>query len=306
MEEILIIGSGPAGLTAAIYASRARIQALVVEQEPMGTGRIAVTDRVENYPGLLGVDGFSLGEKFREHAEALGAQFRQGEVTRLTKADGVFTAALDDGSEISAKSVIYAAGASCRKLEIPGAQLPGVSYCATCDGAFYAGKTVTVIGGGDTALEEALYLSRIAAQVYLVHRRETFRANAALQESVRQTANIHPVLQAVPTEIVGSKRVETLKLLQNGKPETLTTDGIFIAIGHLPDTAVLGNLAALDETGYLQAGEDGVTSCPGLFAAGDVRTKALRQVITAAADGANCVAAAEAYLRNTAEKRENP
>ena len=270
MYDIIIIGSGPAGLTAAIYASRARLQTLVLERDTMGAGQIAVTEQVDNYPGLPHIGGYELGEKFREHATELGTLFCENDVTHLEKKDGYFTATLEDHTELQARSVIYAAGTSYRRLEIAGGRLAGVSYCATCDGAFYQGKVVAVIGGGDTALEDALYLSRMAKTVYLVHRRDTFRANAALQEAVQKTENIVLVTNAVPTEITGEKRVETLKLLEG--------------------------VAELDSSGYVQAGEDGRTSVEGLFAAGDVRTKALRQVITAAADGANCVASAEKYL----------
>ena len=148
MYDIIIIGSGPAGLTAAIYASRARLRTLVLERDTMGAGQIAVTEQVDNYPGLLHIGGYELGEKFREHAESLGASICENDVERLTKQDGVFQIALADGTTVSAKSVIYAAGTSYRKLDVPGAELPGVSYCATCDGAFYQGKTVAVIGGG--------------------------------------------------------------------------------------------------------------------------------------------------------------
>lgn len=296
MYDIIIIGGGPAGLTAAIYASRAKLRAVVLERDTMGAGQIAVTEQVDNYPGLLHMGGYELGEKFREHAETLGASICENKVEQLTQADGVFTASLADGTSISAKSVIYALGTSYRKLEIPGGQLPGVSYCATCDGAFYQGKTVAVIGGGDTALEDALYLSRMAKIVYLVHRRDTFRANAALQEAVRQTENIALVTNAVPTEIVGEKRVSALRIDHSGQPEEFTLDGVFVAIGSVPNTELLKDLAELDAGGYVKAGEDGVTSLAGLFAAGDVRTKPLRQVITAAADGANCVVSAERYL----------
>ena len=287
MYDIIIIGSGPAGLTAAIYASRARLRTLVLERDTMGAGQIAVTEQVDNYPGLLHIGGYELGEKFREHAESLGASICENDVERLTKQDGVFQIALADGTTVSAKSVIYAAGTSYRKLDVPGAELPGVSYCATCDGAFYQGKTVAVIGGGDTAL---------------VHRRDAFRANAALQESVKQTENIVLVTNAVPTAVVGEKRVSVLQIDHSGQPEELTLDGVFVAIGSVPNTEPLRGLADLDAHGYVKAGEDGITSLDGLFAAGDVRTKLLRQVVTAAADGANCVASAEQYLLQN-EKR---
>ena len=298
----VVIGSGPAGLTAAIYASRARLRTLVLERDTMGAGQIAVTEQVDNYPGLLHIGGYELGEKFREHAESLGASICENDVERLTKQDGVFQIALADGTTVSAKSVIYAAGTSYRKLDVPGAELPGVSYCATCDGAFYQGKTVAVIGGGDTALGDALYLARMAKTVYLVHRRDAFRANAALQESVKQTENIVLVTNAVPTAVVGEKRVSVLQIDHSGQPEELTLDGVFVAIGSVPNTEPLRGLADLDAHGYVKAGEDGITSLDGLFAAGDVRTKLLRQVVTAAADGANCVASAEQYLLQN-EKR---
>ena len=217
MYDIIIIGSGPAGLTAAIYASRARLQTLVLERDTMGAGQIAVTEQVDNYPGLPHIGGYELGEKFREHATELGTLFCENDVTHLEKKDGYFTATLEDHTELQARSVIYAAGTSYRRLEIAGGRLAGVSYCATCDGAFYQGKVVAVIGGGDTALEDALYLSRMAKTVYLVHRRDTFRANAALQEAVQKTENIVLVTNAVPTEITGEKRVETLKLRQSGR-----------------------------------------------------------------------------------------
>ena len=289
MYDIIIIGSGPAGLTAAIYASRARLRTLVLERDTMGAGQIAVTEQVDNYPGLLHIGGYELGEKFREHAESLGASICENDVERLTKQDGVFQIALADGTTVSAKSVIYAAGTSYRKLDVPGAELPGVSYCATCDGAFYQGKTVAVIGGGDTALGDALYLARMAKTVYL-------------QESVKQTENIVLVTNAVPTAVVGEKRVSVLQIDHSGQPEELTLDGVFVAIGSVPNTEPLRGLADLDAHGYVKAGEDGITSLDGLFAAGDVRTKLLRQVVTAAADGANCVASAEQYLLQN-EKR---
>ena len=191
MYDIIIIGSGPAGLTAAIYASRARLQTLVLERDTMGAGQIAVTEQVDNYPGLPHIGGYELGEKFREHATELGTLFCENDVTHLEKKDGYFTATLEDHTELQARSVIYAAGTSYRRLEIAGGRLAGVSYCATCDGAFYQDKVVAVIGGGDTALEDALYLSRMAKTVYLVHRRDTFRANAALQEAVQKTGRCY-------------------------------------------------------------------------------------------------------------------
>lgn len=297
MYDIVIIGSGPAGLSAAIYAGRAKLSALVVERDAFGLGAIAVTEQVDNYPGLQGIGGYELGEIFRKQAEAFGAEFLEANITAIRKTDAGFLLERKYGEPIAARAVIYAAGASYRRLDAPGATLNGVSYCATCDGAFYQGKTVAVIGGGDTALEDALYLSRIAAKVYLVHRRAEFRANQTAQALVRETPNIELVLEAVPAAVIGEKRVEALEITQDGTQKTLDVDGVFLAIGSIPNTALLEGIAELDAQGYVIAGEDGVTSLEGLFAAGDVRTKPLRQVVTAAADGANCVQSAERWLR---------
>lgn len=296
MYDIIIIGSGPAGLSAAIYAARAQRSALVLEKDSFGLGAIAVSERVDNYPGLFGIEGYALGEAFRKQAAAFGAAFQTGEVTAISCRDGGFHVDLRGQAALEARAVIYAAGTSYRRLEIPGAQLRGVSYCAVCDGAFYEDADVAVIGGGDTALEDAMYLSRIAKTVYLVHRRDAFRANPTLQAQVRETANIVLLTQAVPVGIGGARRAESLTVMQNGAEKTLAVSGIFVAIGSIPNTDAVRGLVSLDENGYIKAGEDGVTSQPGLFAAGDVRTKRLRQVITAAADGANCAASCERYF----------
>jgi thioredoxin reductase (NADPH) len=296
MYDIIIIGSGPAGLSAAVYASRARLRAVVVEKDYMGSGQIAASEQVDNYLGLPGIGGYELGEKFREHAEAMGASFYDGELVSLAKEGEVFHATFADGSTLEGRSVIYAAGTSYRHLEIPGGELLGVSYCATCDGAFYQDKTVAVIGGGDTALGDALYLSNLAKKVYLVHRREQFRGNPMLQERIRQKENIQLVTCAVPTEIVGEKRAEKLVLSQKGTTVSFDVDGVFVAIGSVPNTSPVEQLCTLDASGYILAGESGVTEVPGFFAAGDVRTKSLRQVVTAVADGAVCVQSVEQYF----------
>lgn len=297
MFDLIILGSGPAGLTASIYAARAGLRFTVIEKEYMGTGQIAYAERVDNYPGFYGLDGYTLGEKFREHAEALGTKFIEGKVTALANADGVWSITFSDGCTTQTKAVIYALGASPRKLGIPGeAELTGrgVSYCALCDGAFFAGKAVAVIGGGDTALSDALYLSKSAEKVYLVHRRDTFRANKALTDKVLAVPNIQPVYNAVPAEIIGTDKVTRLRL-SDGE---LAVEGVFIAIGTVPNTKLLDGLSVLDGYGYIRAGEDGVTPAEGLFAAGDVRTKSVRQVITAAADGAIAVNSVCIYLNN--------
>ena len=299
MYDVIILGSGPAGLSAAVYASRAGLSFAVIEKEYMGTGQIAYTEQVDNYLGYYGIDGFSLGEKFREHAEALGTEFIEGEVTELSRTDSIWKVVLSDGNIIESKTVIYALGASPKKLGIAGEEEftgRGVSYCALCDGAFFEGKTVTVIGGGDTALGDALYLSKTAEKVYIVHRRNEFRANASLVKKAEETANIQFVLEAVPAEIIGDDSVTGIKLNQKGSEKNLSTNGVFVAVGSLPNTALLNGIADLDDRGYVIADESCITSAEGMFAAGDVRTKAVRQVITAAADGANAIVSALNFI----------
>ena len=296
MYDIIIIGSGPAGLTAAIYAGRAMLKTLVVEREYMGTGQIAVTERVDNYPGLFGISGYDLGEKFRRHAEQLETEFSESEVGKIEKNGAEFVVTFTDGRSETAKAVIYAAGASHRKLDVPGGDKGKISYCAVCDGSFYKDRTVAVIGGGDTALGDALYLSKLAKTVYIVHRRDEFRANKTLQDQLSKTENIIPVMNAVLTEVTGEKNADGISYVQNGEPKTLAADGIFVAIGTVPNSGILSGLCELDSSGYVIAGEDCKTSLDGLFAAGDVRTTPLRQVITAAADGANAAISAEKYI----------
>lgn len=299
MYETLIIGSGPAGTSAAIYASRARLSFAVIEKEYMGTGQIAYTERVDNYPGYYGTDGYTLGEKFREHAEALGTEFIDGEVIGFSRGENSWKVKLSDGRELEALTIIYAAGAHPKALDIEGEKEylgRGVSYCALCDGAFYADKTVAVIGGGDTALEDALILSKQAGRVYLIHRRREFRANKSLQEKVRACENIELILDAVPTGIIGAENVTGIKILQSGIERELKTDGVFIAVGTVPNTEAVKDTVSLDSSGYIIAGEDCASSAEGFFAAGDIRTKRVRQVVTAAADGANAVVSVSEYL----------
>lgn len=301
MYDVIIIGSGPAGLSAAIYAQRAMLKALVIEKEFMGTGQIAESSRVDNYPGLYGESGYDLGEKFRSHAEASGAEFIEAEVTEIIPESGNYVLKLSDGKLLETKTVIYAAGTYRRRLNIKGEQefsARGISYCAVCDGAFYAGKSVAVIGGGDTALSDALYLSEMCERVYIIHRRDSFRGSEALQERVKKTPNIELVLNAVPTEFFGDKLLSGVKYIQSGKEKTLNVSGSFTAIGSVPNTELLKGIAELDNIGYIIAGEDGITSAGGIFAAGDVRTKKLRQVVTAASDGANCVESVRNYLQS--------
>lgn len=299
MYDTIIIGSGPGGLSAAVYAKRGELDFILIEKEYGSTGQIAESERVDNYLGLYGENGFDLGERFRSHAEALGTEFYEGEVSEISAENGGYKVTLADGTAFETKTIVYAAGASHRRLDIKGeAEFSGrgVSYCAVCDGAFCKGKTAAVIGGGDTALGDALYLSKAAEKVYLIHRRDTFRANRLLQKQVSEVSNIEIILNAVPLEITGEKRVEALRISRNGQEEALPVHSVFAAVGTIPNSGALKGIAELDANGYIIAGEDCVTSAKGIFAAGDVRTKALRQVITAAADGANSISSVQKYL----------
>lgn len=302
MYDILIVGSGPAGLTAAIYAARANLNFAVIEKDYMGSGQISITDRVDNYPGLYGIGGYELGEKFREHAEQLGTDFITGEVIDIKKNNNVFLLMLKDGRSLQSKSVIYAAGALHRHLNIEGENefsARGVSYCASCDGAFFKDKVTTVIGGGDTALSDSLLLSKICKKVFLVHRRAEFRGAKSLLERVKNTENIEIITPVVPVKIIGEKLVNGIVLKYgDDRIKTLETNGIFVAVGMEPNNFGLNGLAEIDAGGYVIADEMGITSVDGLFAAGDARTKDFRQVVTAVSDGANCVASAEKYLQS--------
>lgn len=289
MLDIIIIGSGPAGLTAAIYAKRAQLNAVVVEKEYFGTGQIAESSLVDNYPGMPQTDGYSLGEAFREHAEQLGAEFIEAEITSIEKLENGFICKCNNGDELEAANIIYAAGCKHRNLGIDDEKKyygKGISYCAVCDGAFYKDKTATVIGGGDTAFDDAMYLSDICSRVNLIHRRDEFRGSKLTLEHLKAKENVNIITNATVQGIEGKGKVERV-ILSNGM--TVPTDGIFVAIGMIPQTELLKDFDVLDNNGYVKASEDCITSCDGLYAAGDVRTKKLRQVITAAADGADAV-----------------
>lgn len=298
--DVIILGSGPAGLSAAIYAQRAKLNTLVVEAKPLSGGQILDTYEVDNYPGMKGISGFELGMKFREHADALGVAFYTAQVQEVRNA-GEWKEVVTDQDTLQAKSVILAMGANHRKLGVPGEEElsgMGVSYCATCDGAFFKEKTVAVVGGGDVALEDALFLARGCEKVYLIHRRDELRGAKILQEQVQQTENIRMIWNSVVKEIQGEGKVEKI-IVHNNIEETdsqLEVQGVFIAVGIQPNSETVKDVVELDEQGYVKALEDTVTSQPGIFAAGDIRTKQLRQVITAAADGANAVTSVERYL----------
>ncbi len=299
MYDVIIIGSGPAGLSASVYAVRDQLKTIVVEKIHFGTGQISESDRIENYLGLYGENGYELGMKFREHALKLGVEFYEGEATKINFSNGSYIVNFKNGYYLKSRSLIYAAGANHLKLGVKGEDEfygKGVSYCATCDGAFYKGKTVTVVGGGDTAFSYALLLSKIAEKVYLVHRRSVFRANKSLQKKLKAAVNVEFLLNSEIIEIMGSQKIKSINLIQNKTEKNILTDGIFIAIGIKPNTALLKNKVTLDDNGYIIADENGITSVPGLFAAGDVRKKRLRQIVTAVSDGACCAVSAEDYL----------
>lgn len=311
--DMIIVGSGPAGMSAAIYACRAGLRAVVLERQSISGGQILNTYEVDNYPGLPDNDGYELSTKLRGHAEKAGAVFVQEEVISVEKTDaGSGSSARFDErltvrakeKEYRTKTVIWAAGAVFRKLGVPGEEQltgKGVSYCATCDGAFFKEKVVAVVGGGDAALEDALFLARSCERVIMILRGNRFRGAKILQEKVLETKNIHVIYETEVQKICGSSAVSDLILYDKKKQTTsvLTVQGVFIAVGIKPNTEMLQNFVQLDENGYVVADETGITNISGFFAAGDVRNKQLRQIVTAVADGANCVMSAERYLSRT-------
>lgn len=297
--DVVIIGSGPAGLAAAIYAERAELNAIVIEKNVVSGGQVLTTYEVDNYPGVQGIGGYDLGMKFREHADSLGAEFVEDEVVRV-ETDGAVKKVVCTGNTYETKTVIIATGASHRKLGVPGEEElagMGVSYCATCDGAFFRGKTTAVIGGGDVAIEDAIFLARLCKKVYVVHRRDELRGAKSLQKKLFSLDNVEMVWDSVAQRIEGENKVERLVVsnVKTGETRELELQGVFVAVGISPNSEVFQGTVEM-ENGYIKAGEDCATSCPGIFAAGDVRTKNLRQIVTAVADGANAVTGVERYL----------
>ena len=301
MLDVIIIGSGPAGLSAAIYAMRAGLETLVIEKQPMSGGQILNTVDVDNYPGLPGIGGFELGQSFRTHAEKLGVRFETAEVTEIEAAGEKEKTVITDRGRHKCRGIVLAMGAAHRPLDVPGEERlkgMGVSYCATCDGAFFRGKKVAVVGGGDVALEDALFLARGCEKVYLIHRRDALRGAKSLQQKVFDTSNIEIIWDSTVEEIRGGDTVQMLQIInkKTGKTSDISLQGVFIAVGIVPNTELVRDIIECDEGGYIRATETGVTSVPGIFAAGDLRTKRLRQVVTAAADGANAIFSLENYL----------
>ena len=298
--DILIIGGGPAGYTAALYAARAGLDTAVIEKMSIG-GQMALTDIIDNYPGFEeGVEGFALGMKMQAGAERFGAKTVYAEVTKVALEGEVKRIVTTDGV-LYARALIIATGADPRTLGIPGEETligRGLHYCAHCDGRFYKGKEVVVIGGGNTAAADALYLSHLASKVTVIHRRDSLRATRIYHEPLMKAENVTFLWDSVVEDYTVEGRVTgaTVKNLKSGETTSLACDGIFVSVGRKPNTALFAGQLELDESGYIKADETTRTGIPGVFAVGDVRTKALRQVVTAVGDGAVAVHFAEEYL----------
>ena len=296
MFDVAVIGAGPAGMSAAVYALRAGLSAAVFEGESCG-GQMVYTPSVENYPGVAETSGVALAGEMQAQMTALGAELVERAVTAVREENGfVLTCGK---KEYAAKTLIIANGAVRRKLGVPGeAQFVGrgVSYCAVCDGMFFRGKTVCVVGGGNTALEDALYLAGICEKVYLIHRRDSFRAQATFVEKVKASENIECIYSAEVVKILGENKVNAVEVRTASGLQKLDVAAVFAAVGLIPQNEMFRDLVALDENGYIRAGEDTRTTHPAIFAAGDTRTKTLRQIVTAAADGAAAATAAKQYL----------
>ena len=302
--DVIIIGGGPAGLTAGIYASRARLKTLLIESFSVPCQAVT-TDHIENYPGFPeGINGFELIEKFKKQAEKFGTEFIVSEVKSI-KENKLFWQIETDDISYSSRAVIIASGASPKKLNIPGEDKfrgKGVSYCATCDGALFKDKEVVVVGGGDTALEEALFLTKFAKKVTVMHRRDMLRGTKILQERAFANKKIEFKWDSVVSEILGASKVTGVKI-KNVKTSTETDflcDGVFIFVGYTPNTGFLKDLLPLDESGYITTDDNCLTSKPGIFACGDCRKKLLKQVITACGDGATAAFACHHYFESKA------
>ncbi len=301
--DLIIIGSGPAGLAAAIYAGRAELDTIIIEKAPMSGGQIINTYEVDNYPGIPDISGFDLSTKFREHCDKLNMNFITGEVTGFAVKNGIKTITLEDGVTYQAKTVIIAAGANPRKLGVKGEEKlsgMGVSYCATCDGAFFRNQVTAVVGGGDVAVEDAIFLARLCKKVYVIHRRNEFRAVKSYSTKLMSLENVEIIWDSVVEQIFGEDQVNQIQIknLKTEEIKTLDVGGVFVAVGNIPNSEVYKEIVAMDGSGYIIASENGETNIPGVFAAGDIRTKELRQIITAASDGANSITAVERYLNS--------
>lgn len=297
--DLIIIGGGPAGLTAGMYACRARLKTLLLEKLIHG-GQVMLTDLVENYPGFPdGISGFELSDRMRRQAERFGLEFQVGEVQGLDP--GLPHKVILEDRQLTAGAIIIASGARYRHLEVPGENEltgKGVSYCATCDGALYRDQEIAVVGGGDTALTDTIFLTRFAGKIHLIHRRDAFRGEKVLQEQVLAQEKVQIHWDTIVEEIQGTAVVESLKLkdVKTGECSTLPVSGVFIFVGITPNSAWVRERVSVDEWGFIVTDAHMATSTPGVFAAGDVRSKLLRQISTAVGDGAIAAFSAEQYL----------
>lgn len=300
--DLLIIGSGPAGMGAAVYAVRAGLETAVVDRSPVSGGQVLSTYEVDNYLGLPGLSGGELSDRFREHTNQLGVEFITADVQGIVEEQTRYTVQTDKES-LTAKTVILATGASHAMLGVPGEKElagMGVSYCATCDGAFYRKGTVAVVGGGDAAVEDAIFLAGICQKVYLIHRRDQLRAADSLQRRLLSLENVEIIWDSEVKAILGSEEVEGIELYhsKSGERSRRNVSGVFVAVGVIPATSAFQGFVEMDENGYIIADETCVTSREGIFAAGDIRKKPMRQIITAVADGANAVYSAQEFLND--------
>ena len=298
--DMIIVGGGPGGYTAALYAARAGLDVLLIERLSAG-GQMNLTEIIDNYPGFPeGVDGFQLSMNMQQQAERFGAKTHYAEVLKLDLEGEVKTVQTNDGS-YAARTVVISTGAGPRQLGVARENEmigKGVGYCAHCDGMFYRGKSVVVVGGGNSAVAEALYLSRIAKEVILVHRRDTLRATHIYQKPLQEAANIRFLWDSEIVELLGEDRLSGVKVRnrKSGEEQELAVQGLFVSIGRKPATELVKDQLTLDGAGYIMAGEDTRTNIPGVYAVGDVRTKELRQIVTAVSDGAMAAHVAEGYL----------
>lgn len=299
--DVVIIGSGPAGLSAAVYAMRAGLKTLVIEKNYMSGGQIITTYEVDNYLGLAGMNGFDMAMKMREHAEKLKTPFITAEVVKVETKDKIKVIHCADGLSYESKTILVATGANNRKLGLEGEKRlsgKGVSYCATCDGAFFREKEVAVIGGGDVAVEDAIFLARGSKKVYLIHRRDSLRATKILQDELFSLPNVTVIWDSIVEEIVGENEVEGIQVknIKTDESFNLKLDGVFVAVGTNPTSELFDGLVDMDSNKYIIADETCATSEKGIFVAGDLRTKQLRQIITAASDGSNAITSIDRYI----------
>lgn len=286
MYDVIIVGGGPGGLTAAIYLLRSKKKVLVLEKEVFG-GQITKASKVENYPGFVSISGMELGEKMKEQASLLGMESEYDEAVKIECHDDMFIVT-GKTKNYHSKSVIWAAGTSPRKLELSNEQTligKGISYCATCDGAFFKDKVVCVVGGGNTAISDALYLSNICKKVYLIHRKDNFRAEPIHVQLLKEKENVEFLYYAQVVGIIGDDKVEKVKIMENDDLRELVVDGVFVAIGKTPNTRILKDFVPLNPNGFIKTNYQLETQIPGFYVVGDVREKKIRQLTTAVSDG---------------------